>query len=354
MNKARVTKAFQRINVLPARAFAIFMGVWGVIEALGNWSIKPYDNNFLGFILTVIILVLVTEFAIYYFKIEKSRGNLIDALTDEAERMLDEKRYDEILRRRNILSRTLWVEGKPNERIKLGEIAKEAAIRTGDIKTQTEILIDDLGWTLVSVQRYKEAKEYLEHGLNSAISIKDNYLAAKANRHLAGILLEAKSFQQAKEKMQNAEAFAQQITDEKKKNEMLAGIYYGLSVILLQEKNTQKALEYAEESEKLRISIDDQTRYVKIYSLKGTIYEAQGNKNLAEENFIKGLEVSTKLRRTDEMIRNHLGLARIAKSRNDEKRHDQHVNIAEDLLKKTPIPFKIDEKEISLIQIGLP
>jgi len=351
MRKKQVEKWVNKFNILPARAFAICMGSWGVVEMLGNWSIKPFAGNFFAFALTVLLIIVATEFIIYHFRVEKSNGNLIDAITDEAEKMLEEGRNEEILRRRSNFSRSLWVEGKPNERIKLGEIAKEAAIRLGDIKAQTEILIDDLGWTLVSVQKYKEAKEYLAHGLICAISINDNYLAAKAKRHLAGISLEGKDFTTAKALMQEAEIFANKIDTEKKKNEMLAGIYYGLSVIFLQEKNSQQALTYAEETEKLRQLVGDQTRFVKIYSLKGTIYEALGNKNLAEENFIKGLEISSKIGRTDEVIRNHLGLARIAKAKNDEKKYTLHLVKAGELLKKTPVPFKIDEKEIELIQI---
>lgn len=352
MDKEKLKHLLRRLNVFPARALSIFLATWGVIEALNYWSIKPFEDNFLAFILLVFLIITIVEFSIYYLNSSSARGILVEALIEEAGLMLAEKRYGEILRRREMFSRSLWIEGKPTERIRLGEIAKEAAIRTNDIRAKTEILIDDLGWTLVSVERFAEADEYLRHGLDSAISINDCYLAAKANRHLGGIHLEAKDFATAKARMQSAEAFAKNIESEPKRNEMLAGIYYGMAVIALHEHDLETAAKYADKTEGLRLAVGDSTRYVKVFSLKGSIHEAWGQRNLAEENFLKGLEVSLNIGRRDEIIRNRLGLARIAKSRNDESKYLEHFNSAQTLLKTTPIPFKIDEKEISLIKLN--
>jgi tetratricopeptide (TPR) repeat protein len=249
----------------------------------------------------------------------------------------------------------LWIEGKPYARLELGEIAKNTAMNLQDNNKLAEIYIDDLGWTYVSIERYEEAKTMLENGLQCAEKISNNdnknYWCAKANRHLAGIEIENKDYSAADKLINEAEQFANQIVEQTKKDEMLAGVYYGRSIRYLKDnqnvQNVDKALIYADKSQNLRRG-GEKNRLVKIYSLKGSIYEAKNDKIKAEEQYFNGLQIAKELNRTDEIIRNHLGLARIVRSENDKI---QHIKNANKLLKNTPVPFIIDEKEMKLIKL---
>ena len=309
---------------------------------------------FIILVLSVLLLVIITWGIIFFFKEDK---NDIKATIKKAKKMLEEERYEDILilRKKEKWSRSLWVEGKPYARLELGGIAKTAAINLQDYKNLTEIYIDDLGWTFVSVGKYGEAKTNLQRGLECAEKIQDNddkyYWLAKAKRHLAGIEVENEEYSKSDALMNESISFANNIKDEQRKNEMLAGIYYGQSIRFLKagpkdRDNIGKSLKYAKDSEALR-KVGEETRSVKIYSLKGNIYEAKGDKPKAEEQYRIGLKQSKELKRTDEFIKNSLGLARIL---NNEKEKKQLLKKAKELLSETPVPYIIDEQEMRLIK----
>ncbi|GHV23063.1 hypothetical protein AGMMS49959_15090 [Planctomycetales bacterium] len=316
----------------------------------------PFSDmkNIIILVLVDALIILISFIIIYFIKKDKDD---IDSTIKKAKKILSEGRNEDILtlRKKENWSRSLWLEGKPYARLELGEIAKRAAINIPDRKNLAEIYIDDLGWTSVSLEKYSNAKDFLQQGLKCAEQIQDNddkyYWSAKAKRHVAGIEVECRNYNEAEKLMEMATSYCNRIVNEQKKNEMLAGIYYGQSIIFLKASNDKKenleiALDYAEKSEMLRKG-GDKTRLVKIHSLKGNIYEAKNDKVNAEEQYRKGLEESRD-RRIDEIIKNYLGLARIIEN-NDEKR--QCIKSAKKLLDKTPVPYLIDEKEMKLIQI---
>jgi len=342
----------------PKAIYWVAAGVWFIVGSLPLFGYsEPFKDirNFIILALGVFLLILITCFLIYIFRENK---NDIDATIKKAKKMLAENRNEDILilRKRENWSRSLWVEGKPYARLKLGRIAEIAAMNLESNKDLAEICIDDLGWTNASVERYETARKIITHGLEYAKKIEDNdekyYWLAKAKRHLAGIEIENKEFNKADSLTDEAALFANKIIEQQRKNEMLAGIYYGQSIRFLKASSTDKSnietsLKYAEDSEKLR-KFGEKTRFVKIYSLKGNIYEAKDDKHNAEKQYRKGLEQSRDLGRTDEIIKNSLGLARVL---DDEKEKKQHIKLANKLLDKTPVPYIIDEKEMRLIKL---
>ena len=360
MNKKKLDWLEKIDKTYPKAIYLVAGGVWFVVGALPYFGYsEPFKGevgvqNFIILILSMMLLAITTCIVIYFVKKDR---NDIDATIKKANKMLAEGRNKDILvlRKKENWSRSLWVEGKPYARLELGEIAKKAAINELDPKNLAEIYIDDLGWTYVSVERYKDAKETLEHGLQCAGKIQNNddknYWCAKAKRHLAGIEIEKAEYNEAEVLMNEAIQFANNIMEQQRKNEMLAGIYYGQSLRFLKDnknkQNIETALSYAEQSENLRVN-GELSRFVKIYSLKGNIYEAKNDMINAEEQYRNGLRISKDLKRTDEIIRNLLGLARVVES---EKEKQQHIKNANNLLKKTPVPFRIDEREMKLIKL---
>jgi len=162
----------------PKAVYWIAGGIWFIVGTLPYFGYpEPFKGemgikNFIILILSVLLLAIISCILIYFVKKDK---NDIDATIKKANKMLAEGRNKDILvlRKKENWSRSLWVEGKPYARLELGEISKKAAINEQDHKSLAEIYIDDLGWTYVSVERYKDAKETLEHGLKCAEKIQN-------------------------------------------------------------------------------------------------------------------------------------------------------------------------------------
>jgi|GEM_PF-5250272 len=355
----KLIEKIKQIDVAyPRIAYVVVSIAWTIVGALPYFGYPTPFQDLKVVIILVLLIVLFIIISWFVLYLIKERKDNIDTTILEARKMLINCKYTEILtlRKTGDWSRSLWVEGRPYARYELGNIAKNAAINLQDDLTLASIYIDDLGWTLVSLKKYDEAKNYINAGLNLAKKTDDNYLVAKAKRHLAGIALEARDYSSARQLICDAEEFAKKIQNEVKRNEMLAGIYYALSMHFLKESKEnkadhplEKAEDYANKSENLRRN-GDRTYAVKTYALKGVISEAKNDYVKAEEEYSRGLKLAKALGRNDETIRNLLGLARIAKKNGDIGAYKAHRKSAEKLLKKTPITFIIDENEMELIR----
>ena len=80
-----------------------------------------------------------------------------------------------------------------------------------------------------------------------------------------------------------------------------------------------------------------------MYALEGKIEEGKKNISRAKDIFRKGLVSAEEVNRKDEIIRNHLGLARVLKCE-DVQRAKEHLKSAQDLW-RDEIDFDIYGKE---------
>lgn len=319
-------------------AFCTLSSIYGVFAYFNG---EPLKGEPIGFILLISIgfnFWLLLEMFILVRQ-PTLRMATTDMLLQELKYMKKVKDYHGILRRRSDFSRSLWVEGKVGERFELGKIAEMAAVQVGDKEAQVAALIDDLGWSSIQLGKYKDAKRYLEHGLNIAKSELFPYWIAKGHRHLAGLNFNKEKYEDAEAHLLESINSAENILDAKVKNELLAGSYYGYALFLVQQKDYEKALEYALDSEKLRKECSDQSREVRIYSLKGKIQEKLDRSEEALDSFRIGFEESSKLGRIDEIVKNARGLARIYQYLDERDESVSFQRIADELLKKHPLPF---------------
>jgi tetratricopeptide (TPR) repeat protein len=258
---------------------------------------------------------------------------------------LSEKGRDKhILRLRNALSRHLWVEGMLRARVALGEAAAAAAARLGDDEMHIAALVDDLGWTLVAMEKRTVAKAKIETGLRSAERTEKFYWAAKCCRHLAGIYTIEREFEKAYSYITRSEEAANKIIEDRRKIEMLAGIKYATSITLLYEGKYEEAMQRAEQSEELFLENRDATRSVRSYALKGKILFRMGggaSRGEAQKMFLRGLNEAEGVGRKDEIIRNLIGLASIADLEEDKEAADKYRSRAKRLAEDTPVPYEL-------------
>jgi nucleoside phosphorylase/tetratricopeptide (TPR) repeat protein len=278
----------------------------------------------------------------------RSPSDFVRAFVAELANLVKRKQYETIVRYRETFSRFLWVEGRLKERVRMGRIAEDAAAKLGKTDVQIAALLDDVGWSLAALRKFKDSKQSLLHGLRLAQDAGNRYWAAKAHRHLAGLYLEEGKHKLAFKELATAERLAKKIPDRRERIEMLAGIAYGRAVIAHLNGQLKDALRYLNRSEKLQEILHDASRAVRFYALKGKIAEAKGDLGLAKDLYRRGLEQANKIGRKDEMIRNELGLARVFAADGDAARSLKHRTEAQTMLKVTPVPYEPGEREISI------
>jgi tetratricopeptide (TPR) repeat protein len=269
--------------------------------------------------------------------------------------MYDAGDYSAVIRYRDAFSRMLWIEGHLEQRLKLGDITEDAAIKLGNLKAQIASLIDDLGWTSVALGRYEKAVGFLKHGLRLAEAANEYYWSAKAHRHLGGLYVEKRDYPRAYEHLTAAMEEALKVPIEPERNEMVAGIEYGLAITAYSGADYEVALKHLETSNRLRRDLGDESRTVRIYAMIGKIYEAKNDLSQAKDNFRKGIREAKRVGRVDEEIRNLLGLARVLAEeyRLDgtqlpkKEESDRCQAQAAELMQLTPIPLELSLNEVT-------
>ncbi|MCK4858327.1 MAG: hypothetical protein KAT58_10185, partial [candidate division Zixibacteria bacterium] len=349
-NPSSGRSALKAVFKVLGRVIGIALGIAAIIGTADYFGWSPLKNNDLGVPLYITISLtvwLAVELVLYSKKsivVIDSSKTLPDVLIQELLRLKANGKYETIIRHRENLSRSLWIEGKLNHRVQLGKIAEEAAVRLENKLAQAEILIDDLGWSLVALKQYDEGKEFIEHGLQLAEKLNEKYLIAKSHRHLAGIYVEAHDYDTAEAELKKAITIANEMSDGRQKIEMIAGIEYGIAVAALYRKDPKTAINHLGKSKELSQSIGDRSRLAKVYSMKGTAAEELGNLPLAKDSYIMGHELANRVGRRDEMIRNLLGLARVFENEGDKETAEKYRQQAEEMKLSTPIALDVGDR----------
>jgi hypothetical protein len=256
--------------------------------------------------------------------------------------------YLHVMRLHSALSRYLWVEGLLTARVALGDASEAAAVQLSDKEGQLSALIDDVGWTLVAKKEFQKASEKIKFGQHLAQEWSNPYWISKAQRHLAGIATIQRQFGEADKHLQDAESTSSAIPDADEKVSMLAGIEYGRAIVDLMRGQYDTAMQHIEQSDALRMQGADQTRIVRSFALRGKILLAKNDPisiGEAKNQFRQGLARATDIGRRDEIIRNHNGLAQIAKLEADEKAAQYHKGLARELSRDTPVPYEIEDQQ---------
>lgn len=305
--------------------FAVYIGFANILGGFEYFS-EPMKNAgiygpFILILLSIIIGIVgaiikvgVGFGGLEYKEPQNQPTNAIalpSAMVDQVEEYAKHRDYTAAIRLYRGLSRPLWLDGQYKQRIRLGEIIFMAGSAVGNKEVQVQALIDDLGWTYVMLNNCNEAKKNINHGLKIAEEIKDFYLIAKANRHLAGIATKSSMFQDAKKSLLAAEEAAKKVTYEKSRTEMLAGIQFGLAGVYQHMGELNEAEIACRSAQKAFREMNDSERLSKTYSLLGQIYLDKNLNREALSTFSEGLEVSKRqANRKDEIVRNLMGIAR--------------------------------------------
>lgn len=328
-------------------------GIWLILEIAGYLGFSIFDDlKWSGVVYLVILTLLITIIMLI------RSGNIVIEydfdrpvrtkykIVDDIYYAHEKKKYDTVIRLGNGLSRTLYLEGHYRLRYKIGILVEDAASQLGDIDAKCAALIDCIGWSLVLSKSAPNstAIDSINHGISIAKSIQNDFWVAKGIRHLAAIDIIESNYQSAIEKLDETVTYANKIIDKNEKDEMIAGINYDYSMSYYYLNKYPEATKHCKISRQIRERIGDKSRICRMYALEGKIEEAQKKISLAKDIYRKGLLFAEEVDRKDEIIRNHLGLARVLQ-KEDIKKAKEHRKIAIELLSSDEIDFSIYGKE---------
>lgn len=219
------------------------------------------------------------------------------------------QRWKEVVKIGSQLSGALWYTGKFELREEIAEYIEPAAAMCQEFYIQSEVLIDDLGWTKYRLNKKDEALKNIEKGLSVASAHNYPYLIAKAHRHFADIYTQNSSMEQALVHYNIASDALASITDSVKKTEMEGNLQYTYAKYMLHKRNYDEALTYIDLSMESYENLHDSDRKVKLFNWKGKILLAMHRENEAVEIFQEGLRYATTISNNVHMTSNSLSLA---------------------------------------------
>jgi tetratricopeptide (TPR) repeat protein len=306
-----------------------FIGtISGLVIRFSSLTFNSYGWNGLSIMLLISIILSVIIALIYLFRkirtlppivkidvnsLQKNQDSLLSSeLIETITKLHNKGKHIEVVRLASNISRPLWISGRYDERISIGAFYEDSSARIKDVKNRIASLIDDLGWTNAAIGKIDEAQKNISKGITIAKKNNEFYLAAKGQRHLGTIELRFKENPDAAIKLlQDSLQMSEAIGNNHDKMEMLAGIKYNLSECYLMKYETQNALKYAKEVEKIFEKLNDKVRILKVNSQVARVLLKEGKTDEAKEIFSETLEDAKKLSRPDEIGKCLIGLGEI-------------------------------------------
>lgn len=219
------------------------------------------------------------------------------------------EKYLEVVRLGAGVSRYLWLGGHCEERIAVGKMVEDSASKKERHEEQVQALIDDLGWTLVTMGRTRKAEEEINSGVDKALEYGLFYFAAKGERHLAGLKSKVGAKGDILAHLDKSQEYTDQIEDPSQRKQMEASLQLARAEYFYENQNYADAEQAALRAESLFLY--DKDRVVKVYALLGNIYLDQRDFQRARDAFNQGYNKSKDIRR-DEYAKNVYGLGRVA------------------------------------------
>ncbi len=281
------------------------------ISAFLGFILALFLTNILAFAIAVVVFIIIVFITSAFLSSKQHQFDLLGILKEEQKK----SNWIEIIRLGYPLSRPLWLSGRYNLRVEIGEIVRMAASHIdGDIKIGNEtvnckyilasVLIDDLGWTRFVLGQSSKATGNIKEGIRIAQENMIWDLAIKGNRHLIGIFSESGAFAEVDTAFNNIKILMEEM-DESSKVEIQAGLLFSQAESFSYQHEYDKAIDYLKEAQQLYLQFEDYERYVKSFDLLAESYMAQGSEkyNLAANTISEGIEAALKWERRERYIK---------------------------------------------------
>jgi len=312
-----------------ARAIAALGVLWLFVNSLSSFFPgKPLaDYGWMGFGLFIasgIVIALCWELVTIARRLNhvckstlragKSRGaeaagsSILTILRDAS----DKQNWAEVLTLGRPLSKPLWLTGRYQLRVQVGELVESAAAFSNQREIQATTLIDDLGWTFVGLDSPDVAEHHISRGLKIAQDIGAHHLVSRACRHLAGIRNIHGDLQGAESFTRMSEDALSKVTDPGERDELSTNLDYLRARRLQVQGNNPAALAALTAVLQRFEKFADRDRAVKVYGPLGHAYMALGDLTTARDTFRRGVALARASARRDCEHANLSGLAEVS------------------------------------------
>ena len=287
----------------------IFDFVKILISAVAGYALGFLVVDIKYFIISMMVIIVFCAIASVAFAKNYHHFDLIDTIKDEQKR----GNWVEVVRLGFPLSRPLWLSGRLETRVEIGEIIKTAVCSVnGSIKILdrtfdatyilSSVLIDDLGWTRFSMGQTEKAVSSIKEGIDVAKENQHWDIAIKGCRHLCGISLDINDEQLFWNMRSEIEKMIVHIKDEKKKKEIDASLDYSLAKLCRKQLKFDEALLLANSAKEKYESLNDYERVIKVFHLLGSINKDSGNYVSAEIIYLQGMEKARTWQRKERLL----------------------------------------------------
>ncbi|MFT6422631.1 MAG: tetratricopeptide (TPR) repeat protein [Thalassolituus sp.] len=341
---------------------AAFGSLWGAVEAYSYFELTWFSETTTKALVALILILLAINIGLVAVTIKvvvprkKIYGSLSEHTFDQSliktlGSAIKNKNYTEAIRIGVALNRPLFEAGNFVTRLKIGRIVEEAAALTGRKEVQIVALIDSIGWSLVELGEYAEAKRIIEHGIEICHEISDDFYEAKGYRHLGVIARRSEKYKEANKYYKKSMEYAEKLEDKHDKEVLIAGLQYAFASLYYFTNDFDSASLYIDKAIKCFELLNDEYRHNMSLVMKGDIAYQQERYDDAKDIYRSVLRQADRNTEKLQFVRSCLGLAEVYLS-------DHHWNKATesiDCIKEIDLKdFKSEQIRLNEISSRLP
>lgn len=336
---------------------ATFPPLFGAIKYLNylglNWS--PNTLKFLILLLlsalvgaTAVVLSVIDAFP--FTRVSQEKTSFEDSLLETLKTAFTHKKYADVCRIGEALSRPLFESGSFRTRLNIGKIVENAAASSRRKDKQIAALIDTIGWSLVELGDYPKAIRKIKHGIYLSTEEKNYFYEAKGYRHLGVIARRTKKFKEAYKYYQISREKTFLIPNLEKQTVMLAGLNHVLATLYCAMGDLIKATEYIKKSIVSFTDLNDEYRLNMCLVTKGDIELKDGKTDKAMDTYRNVLRDADQNTEKLQVARSYLGLAEIHLAENQWEDARKYIKSLEKIDLKD---FKSESDQLTQIRTKL-
>jgi len=224
---------------------------------------------------------------------------------------LKARNYADVIRIGVALTRPLFEEGKFTTRLEIGKIIEEAAALSGRRDVQVVALIDAIGWSLVELGEFDEARRRIEHGITLTEETGQLSYRSKGERHLGVICRRNGNYDGAHTYYEKSMQTAESVTVQQERDELIAGLNYAFASLYFYRGDLAKSMEFVDKSIASFTQIKDEYRLNMSYVLKGDLQFRLNMNEKARDTFRGVLQRADTNTEKLQVVRSSLGLAEV-------------------------------------------
>lgn len=281
----------------------------------------------------------------------QAKPSFEQSLVDALGAALEQRHYAEVIRIGGALTRPLFEEGMFVTRLQIGKIVEEAAALAERREEQAEALIDAIGWSLVELGQYEEARCRIEHGIRIGEELGADFWQAKGQRHLGVIARRNGQYDKALAHYQASLEMSKRVPETHRRDVLVAGLHYAFASLHYHTGEYAKAMTAVTDAIRSFAALKDTYRLNMSCVMKGDIQFRLNENDRARDTYRSVLTRANENTELLQAIRARLGLAELFMSEHNWKKAREN---AAEAARMNRDQFKAEAERLKLLMTKLP